>query len=121
MNLLLDADVIIDILRRRPTALSWINPLPHRPFFSGIAALEVLYGAQNRNELRVVEALPAEFPILWPDESDARTARVYAPLHLAHGIDILYAVTASIAIRHNLSVVSFNIKHFRSIPGLTTV
>jgi predicted nucleic acid-binding protein len=30
-------------------------------------------------------------------------------------------MTASIALRHNLTLVTFNIKHFRSTPGLSTV
>ena len=118
--MILDADVLIDLLRAKPQARAWLRELPVLPAISGMAALEVLFGARNAIELRTVEAYLRPFPVLWPSEADAQSTSEYATYRLSDGIDLIDAVTASIAIRHNLTLATFNIKHFRSIPGLLT-
>lgn len=119
--MILDTDVVIDLLRARPQARAWMHALPERPAISGMAALEVLFGAQDRTELRNVEAYLQPFAIYWPVEADAQAAGRLAMYNLSDGIDIIDAMTAAIALRHKLTVVTFNVKHFRSIPGLDTV
>jgi predicted nucleic acid-binding protein len=109
--LILDADVLIDLLREFPAAESWLSSLSTIPSISGMAALEVLYGATNASHLRKVDRYLKQFPILWPSEADARTARRLAAHHLSDGIELIDVMTAAIALlqykalsRHSRSV-----------------
>jgi predicted nucleic acid-binding protein len=54
--MILDADVLIDLLREREEAEAWLRHLAALPAISGTAALEVLFGAQSAAEQRKVEA-----------------------------------------------------------------
>lgn len=45
--MILDKDVFIDIIRKRPEAVAWISSLPNKPMLSGIAVLEAVFGARS--------------------------------------------------------------------------
>jgi predicted nucleic acid-binding protein len=45
--MILDADVLIDLLRESPQAETWLRGLEALPAVSGMAALEVVYGSRN--------------------------------------------------------------------------
>jgi hypothetical protein len=119
--MILDADVLIDLLRAVPQARSWLRGLSILPAISGMAALEVLYGAANTAELSKAQAYIRPFPILWPSEADAEATSRLAPYRLSDGMDLIDAMTSAIALRNNMPLATFNIKHFRSIPGLSTI
>jgi hypothetical protein len=119
--MIIDADVAIDILRRRPEAKAWFTGLSDRPNLSGAAAWEVIFGARSAVELRQVRTFLALFPIIWPTEADARAVAELAEYRLSDGIDILDSLTAVIARRTGEPIATFNVKHFRAIPGLTTI
>jgi predicted nucleic acid-binding protein len=72
--------------------------------------------------MRQVRRLIAPFPILWPSEGDFETAvNLLAAYKLSDGLDLLDALIAATAIRHDLPLATFNVKHFRAIPDLTIV
>ena len=119
--MILDADVVIDLLRNKPQARNWLSGLYPLPAISGMAALEALYGARDMAELRWVESFLTPFPVLWPSEDDAQATRQLARFHLSDGIELTDVMTAAIALRHNLTLATFNVKHFRAVPGLTIV
>ena len=119
--MILDADVLIDLLRERPQAENWLSGLGRLPTVSGMAALEVLYGARDAAEQRWVESFLVRFNILWPSEGDAQTTQHLARYHLSDGIELTDVMTAAIALRNKLTLATFNLKHFRSIPGLATL
>lgn len=119
MMFLLDTDVLIDILRKRPEAEDWIASLPSPPALSGVAALEASFGARSACDLRDAGALEATFHVVWPEARDLQYAvEQLAPLRLTHGIGPLDAVTATMALRCGLTAATFNVKHFRVVPGL---
>ena len=45
----------------------------------------------------------------------------YGALRLAHGIGVLDMVIAVTAISHGQVLATFNVKHFRAVPGLVAV
>jgi predicted nucleic acid-binding protein len=118
--LILDADVVIDLLRNHGGATTWLSGVVKPPTISGVAALEVLYGARDSTELRRTEKFLARFPIEWPTLADVQSMRIFAPLRLSHGIGILDALTAALALRLGESVATFNTKHFNAVPGVRT-
>ena len=120
--MLLDTDIFIEILRESPQALVWLANQANAPMLSGVAALETAFGVRSPAELRSVSRKRAEFTILWPTVADVEHAVVkFAALRLSHGIGSLDAVTAALALRHNIPIATFNVKHFRSVPGLMVI
>jgi predicted nucleic acid-binding protein len=119
--MILDTDALVDLVRGHPTATAWFATLPQMPFVCGFSALELLYGCRDAGELRAGQAFLRAFPIVWPAEQDLQRALTeYPPLRLAHGLGVIDALIAATAVGQGLPLVTFNVRHFRAVPGLTT-
>ena len=119
MNLLLDTDVMIDLLRKRSYAWQWLRSLEAFPVTSCFTALELLGGSSNKQEYRTVEKFLLDFPILYPSLEDMEGALgVYTPFCLSHGAGYLDVLIASVAVGHNLMLATCNTKHFNGLPNL---
>jgi predicted nucleic acid-binding protein len=92
--LILDTDVLIEILRNRPNAVSWFSDLEEPPAISAIALLEVRFGARDVAELRRVEAFLRGQPVAWLEAEDPRLAATYATIRLSNGMGILDGVSS---------------------------
>ena len=119
MDRLLDADILIELLRGSPDAQAWLISLPQAPGVSGLAAMELFQGCHNKAETRDVERLLRPFTIIWPSEVDMQRALGAFPvLFLRDGTGLLDMLTAQTAIGHGLTLCTFNLKHFKAISGL---
>jgi predicted nucleic acid-binding protein len=118
---LLDTDVCVDIRRQHPPALQWLASLPQAPGLPGFVLLELIQGVRNRREmLRLLRAV-APFRLYWPTAADCdRAVQTYAPAHLSHRVGILDLVIGECAVGLNATLCTFNVRHFRAIPGLLT-
>ena len=122
MRLIIDTDVFVDLLREHPPAVAWANSLSKLPFLSGIAALEVSFGARSILEKREVFDAIDRFDVLWPTDEDIRKATFdFTNLKLSHGIGSLDCICAALSLRYGLPLATFNSKHFRAVPGLSLV
>lgn len=120
--MLLDADVLIDIKRGHPPAVAWFNSLSALPPVCGLAAMELLHASRDTAEFRSVRNFLSLFPILWPVPVDMIHAYDnLLSLKLAHGIGLIDTLVAATALGHNLPLATFNVKHFRVVPGLQVV
>lgn len=120
--MLLDSDILIDLLRRHPPALSWFAALPSVPPTTGIAVLELAFGCQSGSDLNALRRFLVPFPVIWPVQEDFQLAYSdYAQLRLSTGLGLLDAVTAAVARRSGEDLVTFNARHFRAVPGLATL
>lgn len=120
--MILDTDVLIDILRKHPPAVTWFVGLKTAPSVSGIAALELAFGSLNKAELARVQKFLQLFPIEWPTEQDMQRALVaYSPLKLSKSLGLLDALIAATAVGAGETLATFNVKHFRSVPGLILI
>ena len=120
--MILDTDVLVDLARKHPAAMAWIASLTVPPRVSGIAAMELLFGSLNKTELREVRRLLVLFVRIWPSEAAMdKAADEYPELKLSSGLGPLDALIAVTAISLGEEVVTFNSKHFNSVPGLVTV
>ena len=63
---MIDSNVLIDVLRKRPEALAWFSALTMTQTISGVAALEFLYGARDTAELRNVRKFISNFTLSGP-------------------------------------------------------
>ncbi len=120
--ILLDTDVAIDILRKHPPAMAWISSVQDRVCLPGIVALELYQGCHNKREVKALQKQIAPFAILWPDDNASNIALdTYADAHLTHSLGILDSLIAATALTHNVSLHTFNQKHFAAVPGLQTI
>jgi predicted nucleic acid-binding protein len=122
LQLILDSDVFVDLIRNHPPAINWLTMQQDTPFLSGVAALEISFGARSAPDLAAVNAGIKGFTVLWPNGDDIRRATTeFSRLNLSQGIGPLDAVVAALALRHGLPLATYNVKHFRGIKGLTIV
>ncbi len=123
-HLMLDTDILIDLSRQYAPALNWLYEIYDTPMpnICGFSAMEFLFGVSNSDQIRRARAFLHVFPIIWPSiEAMQRALNDFTPLHLSTGIGIIDSLIASTALDRDLSVVTFNKRHFDAVPGLRTI
>ena len=121
---LLDSNVAVDLLRGRPPALAWWASLApgERPAIPGYVELELIDGCRSAAEAAAVQRLLKSFSVHWltPDECEATVAD-YRRVRLANAIDPMDILIGHTALKLGVPLYTFNQKHFKVIPGLTTL
>jgi hypothetical protein len=118
MNVL-DTDVLIDVQRGHAPALAWFAALTDMPSVPGFVVMELIQGAENALEVRKVLKLVAPLPIVWPSEADCNRALAdFAAYHLSHGLGLLDSLIAACAVGLSATLCTFNVKHYKVVPGL---
>ena len=120
--ILLDTDVVVDLLRELPEAVTWFESLADEEIIlPGFAAMELIQGCRSRPELRMVQRHLGNMMVAWPtpETCDAALA-VYAKTRFSHGIGLLDALVGQLAISLGLPLNTFNRKHYAGIPNLRT-
>lgn len=116
---LLDTDVLIDVQRGYKPAVTWFASLNNLPAVSGFVVMELIQDAKNNQQLRQALRLVAPLPVIWPTETDCNRALAnFTAYHLSSGLGLLDALIASCAIGLSVKLCTFNVKHYRVIPGL---
>ena len=119
---ILDSDVLIDVQRRHPAALAWFTGLAEVPSVPGFVVMELIQGARDGREVRAAQRLTAPLPVIWPTPDDCERALAdFAAFHLSHGLGLLDALIAACAVGLAAELCTFNDKHYRVMPGLSTV
>jgi hypothetical protein len=117
--ILLDSDVLIDVQRRHPPAVEWFAGLDELPSVPGIVVMELIQTARNGDEVRRALHLVAPLPVVWPSQADcARALSDFAKLHLSHSLGLLDALIAATAVGAGATLCTFNLKHYKAVPGL---
>ena len=119
---MLDTDVLIDLSRKHPPALAWLETLTEYPTAAGFAALELLFGCRDRRQLNEARLLLDLFETHWPSAKELDFVKnTYPELKLSHHLGVFDALIAVTAISANSILITFNEKHFNPIPGLRTL
>ncbi len=121
----IDSDVLIAILRKKPDAGKFISSIKNTqsPATTIINEFELLVGANlsaNEDNTKQTEALLSDLTILALDKKAVKKAsEIYAYL-LKRGekIEANDVFIAAIAITNNEALLTKNIRHFQRIPGL---
>lgn len=128
MSFLFDTDAVSEVLRPRPARryVEWLGTVDRSEQFTSAVVIGQLYGGASRSaaaarHLQNIESrvLPAITVIPY----DLTAARIYgsirARLELAGtrlaDADLQIAATA---LRHELELVTGNVRHFQRVPGL---
>jgi predicted nucleic acid-binding protein len=117
---LVDTDVLIDVQRGHPPALTWFAGLTVLPAVPGFVVMELVQDARNKREVRRALKLVAPLQVVWPTDADcARALSDFTVYHLSHNLGLLDAVIAACAVGLSATLYTFNDKHYRVVPGLT--
>lgn len=118
---LVDTDVLIDVQRGHPPALTWFSGLTILPGVPGFVVMELIQDARNAKEVRQALKLVAPLQVVWPTEMDCQRALSdFTAYHLSHGLGVLDALIAACAVGLSATLHTFNDRHYRVVPGLTT-
>ncbi|QLE56865.1 PIN domain-containing protein [Nostoc sp. TCL26-01] len=116
---LLDTDILIDIQRGHTPAITWFASLSELPSIPGFVIMELVQDAENHQKLRNALKLVAPLTVIWPTEADLnRASSDFATYHLSHGLGLLDALIAACAVGRSATLCTFNVKHYRVVPGL---
>jgi predicted nucleic acid-binding protein len=121
---IIDADVMIEILRKNPSAKSFvINEIgSENIILSCITLAEILQGATNKENLYQLNKSLKQYIVLPIDYyiSDIFSS-LFQKYVLSHGTGIADTLVAATALHYNLPLLSINQKHFKHIPNLKLV
>lgn len=116
---LVDTDVMIDIQRGYEPAIAWFASLPELPGIPGFVVMELIQDAQNKQQVRKVLQLVAPLAIVWPTEADcARALSDFTAYQMSYKVGLIDALIAASTVGRNAILCTFNVKHYRAIPGL---
>lgn len=120
--IILDTDVLIDVQRGHSAALAWFADLSDLPSVPGLVIMELIQGARDTREVREVQRLTAPMRVVWPTTADCQRALAdFTIFHLSHGLGLLDAVIAAIAVGLSAELCTFNEKHYQVVPSLVTL
>ncbi|MBC2604444.1 type II toxin-antitoxin system VapC family toxin [Pelagicoccus albus] len=120
--MLFDTDIFIWIQRGNAKAARLVDRTKSNERFLSIQTyMELMQCAQNRNQLKLTKSFLADlgFVTLPLTENIGHRASVYVEqFSLSHAVRAGDALIASTAVENNLTLVSSNAKHFKTIPDL---
>src|SRR6185369_2217370 len=119
--LLLDTDVLIDLQRGLLPALDWFSSLAELPSVPGLVVMELVQDAKNTQQMQQSLKLVSFLPIVWPTQADcSRALADFKAYHLSHRLGLMDSLIAACAVGLSADLCTFNLKHYRVVPGLTT-
>jgi predicted nucleic acid-binding protein len=118
----LDTDILIDVQRGHPPAPAWFGQLTELPSVPGYVVMELVQDARNSREVEDALKLVAPLPIVWPSSIDcSRALEEFSSYHLSHGLGLIDALIAACVVGLSATLCTFNDRHYRVVPGLSTV
>jgi len=117
----LDSDILVDMLRGFIPSLAWYAGLVTKPSLPGVVAMELIQVTRNSGELRLVTKVLKPTQLVWPTEVDCLKALAdFTRFHLSHSLGLVDALIAATVAGRAGTLCTFNVKHYRMVPGLAT-
>jgi len=120
---LLDTDIMIDILRDYPPAISWLENTDETEIsLPGFVVMELIQGCNNKAEKETLEEKISDYEIVWPSQAACFEAlNIFSSYYLSHKIGIIDALIGQTAIDMGVPLYTFNEKHYNFIPNLNSI
>ena len=116
---LLDTCIVIDYLRQKHQAVSYIHALSAVPRLSSITVMELYAGIRGQREQRRIEAMINHTLVLDITHGIGVKAGDYLKKYRAsHGAGAIDALIAATAEAHGLDLATLNLKHFPMFKNL---
>lgn len=118
-QLLIDTDVLIDYLRDRTEAVTYLETLTSSRSISAITVAELYAGVREGDEREVLDQFIGSFQVLAVDENIAtRAGIIRRDFGKTHGIGLADAIIAATAEAQQANLVMLNSKHFQMIKDV---
>ena len=119
IDAVLDTDVLIEIFRGDDRARAWLARIEsHVLGIPVFVYMEILH----KREQRALVAQLTPYTILHLESGDSPKAQQwFEQFHLSYGIGIMDCLIATSPFRLGCPFFTFNLKHFRVLPGLVSV
>jgi len=119
---LVDTDVMIDILRSYPPALEWMRACSGEVLtLPGFVLLELIEGCQDKSGQDRVLKLAERCEIAWlSEEASDKAATLFGTYRLSNGLGMIDALIGQTALELQVTLLTFNQKHYACVPGLET-
>ena len=119
MNLL-DTDVLIEASRGQGEAADWLSAFgSDEVAAAGIAAIEFIAGSTDKAMIERSHWFLASLQVAWLNPEDNELAYHLARTHgVGSGLGMSDFLIAAQALNQNATLFTFNLKHFKIIPGL---
>ena len=116
----LDTDLLIEIQRNSPQAIAWLQANQDLEFeIPATVALEMLVGSRNREELNRTNTFLTSFNVVPFGARDYELAyALVATYRLQTGLSLGDFLIAAQALSREATLLTFNLKHFKSVQGL---
>lgn len=119
-NTVLDTNVLIEILKNNQEAIKKVESLSPPLFVSVISAMELIYGALNKNEQKKLQQFLSLFTVIELNEKISQQAfSLITQYAKSHTLDIPDALIAASCLESNKTLFTYNRKDFRFISKLT--
>jgi predicted nucleic acid-binding protein len=119
LKYLVDTNILIDVLRERAAAVSFIRPLRQLSAISALTYTELLSGVRSEKEFETTKKFSLSCTILPFGDTEAELAgdfiHRFAQSHAVALPDAAIAATAQI---HGLELITLNHKHFPMFKAL---
>jgi len=118
--LLCDSNIFIEVFRRNAAIRAELEKIGQSNILiSDISRGELLYGAINKIELKMIQDDLAKISALHINEEISQMAvNLVEQFCLSHKLDIDDALIAATAIYYNLPLFTLNTKDFKFLPNL---
>ena len=84
--------------------------------------MKLMQDSQHARQVRHALTLVAPLPVVWPTVADCQRALTdFIAYHLSHNLGLLDALIAACAVGLSATLCTFNVKHYRVVPGLVMI
>ena len=119
---LLDTDVLVDFLRGRSQAVSFVNAHSARIILSSIVVAELYAGVKGKSEQVALDNFVSLFPIVPVDAQVAKAGGLYRRDYgKSHGIGLADAIMAATAEAEKAELKTLKTKCYPMFQGLVPV
>ncbi|MCF6262903.1 MAG: type II toxin-antitoxin system VapC family toxin [Xanthomonadales bacterium] len=116
---MLDTNVLIEILKNNQHTIKQVSALTPPLAISSITAMELMVGARNKKEIRLLTQFIAKFLIIHFDPVIShRALKLITRFAKSHGLDIPDALISATALNKKAQLFTYNSKDFQYIPDL---
>ena len=122
--ILLDSDVMIDLLRQFPPAITWFETLDDEEelLLPGYVVMELIQGCRNKAEQETLKHELTTYGVVWLISEDCDKALdVFTEYCLSHNAGLLDVLIGQTAVALGIPLYTFNYKDYRYIPGIETI
>ncbi len=119
---IVDTNVLIDILRKNPPAITWLADQREPLAITPITWMEVMYGVQRKEHRVATLKLLDRFEMIYLTQYDMRWAMDRLQLlRSRYSIEIMDYLIASVSQRLTLPMFTHNLKHMCPLLGVDLV